>query len=129
MSKTVEIVWSSCLKIIQDNVNPQSFRTWFEPIKPVKLENGVITIQVPSQFLYEWLEEHYVSLLSKTIKRELGNNARLEYRIVVENSSKSANPYTINVPTKDPKLMNPAANVLPQATVAPPVRNPFILPG
>ena len=58
-----------------------------EPIKPVELKGSVLTIQVPSQFFYEWLEEHYVSLLRKTIKRELSNDARLEYRIVVENSS------------------------------------------
>ena len=85
--KSANSVWNNCLEIIKDNVSQQSFKTWFEPIKPVELKGTVLTIQVPSQFFYEWLEEHYVSLLRKTVKRELGNNARLEYRIVVENSS------------------------------------------
>jgi chromosomal replication initiator protein len=67
--QTCETVWVNCLKLIQDNVNPQSFRTWFEPIKPIKLDNKILTIQVPSQFFYEWLEEHYVSLLKKTLKQ------------------------------------------------------------
>ena len=62
MSKNCETVWISCLSIIKDNISAQSFRTWFEPIKPVKLENNILTIQVPSQFFYEWLEEHYVTL-------------------------------------------------------------------
>ena len=56
MARTADEVWKSCLKIIKDNVSAQSFKTWFEPIKPVKLEKSILTIQVPSQFFYEWLE-------------------------------------------------------------------------
>jgi chromosomal replication initiator protein len=84
MARTAEDVWKNCLKIIKDNVSAQSFKTWFEPIKPVKLEKSVLTIQVPSQFFYEWLEEHYIKLLRKTLQRELDKNARLEYQIVVD---------------------------------------------
>ena len=65
-----EKVWENCLRIIKDNVSSQSFKTWFEPIKPIKLQNNVLTIQVPSQFFYEWLEEHYITLLRKTLKNE-----------------------------------------------------------
>ena len=50
--KNVEKVWENCLKLIRDNVSPQNFKTWFEPIKPVKLEKHVLTIEVPSQFVY-----------------------------------------------------------------------------
>ena len=59
-------VWARCLEVISDNISSQAYKTWFAPIKPVKLEESVLTIQVPSQFFYEWLEEHYVSLLRKT---------------------------------------------------------------
>ena len=85
MEKTCESVWKKCQQIIKDNVSPQSFKTWFEPIKPVKLDGKVLTIEVPSQFFYEWLEEHYIGLLKKIIKKELGAEGRLEYSIVVEN--------------------------------------------
>ena len=78
MEKTHAKVWEQCLTIIKDNVTPQSFKTWFEPIKPIKLKDNVLTIQVPSQFVYEYLEEHYISLLRKAIKRELGSDSRLE---------------------------------------------------
>ena len=127
-NKDYQSVWASCLKIIKDNVNLQSFKTWFEPIEPVKLEDDVLTIQVPSQFFYEWLEEHYVTLLRKTIKRELGVNARLEYRIVVENSSGGNSPFTIDYPN-----YNTGANKNPE--IAAPlvmgtsIKNPFVIPG
>ncbi|MBT8196478.1 MAG: chromosomal replication initiator protein DnaA, partial [Bacteroidia bacterium] len=67
MDKNIETVWQNCLNLIKDNVSPQNFKTWFEPIKPLKLEKKVLTIEVPSQFVYEWLEEHYVDLLRKTV--------------------------------------------------------------
>ena len=72
MSIDHKSVWKKCLSIIKDNINYQSYKTWFEPIIPIKLDNSVLTIQVPSQFFYEWLEEHYITLLKKTIQNEIG---------------------------------------------------------
>jgi chromosomal replication initiator protein len=123
-----ESVWANCLKIIKDNLTPQSYKTWFEPIKPVKLENKVLTIQVPSQFFYEWLEEHYVSLLQKTLKQILGVGSKLEYSIIVENSSTNQSPYTINVPTGSGKKVVTNEVNLP-LNVTSNIKNPFIIPG
>ena len=67
--KVFEIVWKNCLSIIKDNVSPQSFKTWFEPIKAIRLKSSILTIQVPSQFFYEWLEQHYIDLLKKTVNQ------------------------------------------------------------
>jgi chromosomal replication initiator protein len=132
MEKSFDKIWENCLKIIKDNIGVQAFKTWFEPIKPVKLEGNVLTIQVPSQFFYEWLEENYITLLKTTIKKELGSDGRLEYSIIMENSFDSTHPYTIKVPTsnkkatKNPSLSMPidinkgSSNTIP---------NPFIIPG
>ncbi len=65
-------VWNNCLKIIKDNVPSISFRTWFEPIIPLRLENKVLTIQVPSPFFYEYLEEKYIDIISKTLTEGAG---------------------------------------------------------
>ena len=70
MIKDCATVWDSCLRTIRKNVNSQSFKTWFEPIRPVRLEEGALTIQVPNKFFYEWLDEHYVALLKRTIRQE-----------------------------------------------------------
>ena len=61
--------WENCLNVIKDNISAQAFKTWFTPIIPVKIENSTLTIQVPSHFFYEWLEEHYINLLSRVIKK------------------------------------------------------------
>ena len=84
MEKSAQKVWDNCLKIIRDNINHQSYETWFQPIRPLRLVDNVLTIQVPSQFFYEWLEEHYIDLLKKTIKKELGTSGRLEYSVLID---------------------------------------------
>ncbi len=94
-----ELIWKNCLEYIRERIPNQSFSTWFDPINPLKTEGNVLTIQVPSQFFYEWLEEHYVHILKEAIAKEMGDDARLEYSVVVENedSNKSgATPLKIN---------------------------------
>lgn len=128
--KTCEQIWNNCLNIIRDNVSLQSFKTWFEPIKPVKLNGNVLTIQVPSQFFYEWLEEHYITLLKKIIKKELGTEGRLEYSIVMENSFNSTKPYTVKIPTTNTKdIKNPAVSMPVDIGGNTGIKNPFIIPG
>ena len=56
MEKALDKVWINCLEIIKDIVEWQHFKTWFEPIKPVALKEKILTIQVPSQFFFEYLE-------------------------------------------------------------------------
>ncbi|GGE95131.1 chromosomal replication initiator protein DnaA [Hymenobacter cavernae] len=95
----------------------QSFRTWFEPIVPVQLHNNVLIIQVPSQFFYEWLEEHYVDVLKKSIYQELGPDGRLEYSIVVDQGNSQNKPRTVNIPTAR-KAAAPAQAATDAAVVA-----------
>lgn len=131
MEKAFTKVWENCLGIIKDNVSSQSFKTWFEPIKPIKLSSNVLTIQVPSQFFYEWLEEHYITLLKKTIKKELGAEGRLEYSIIMENNyNNSSKPYTVKIPTNNKKeLKNPSVSMPIDLNQNGGIRNPFIIPG
>jgi chromosomal replication initiator protein len=129
MKKDHEKIWDRCLEVIKDNVSQQSFKTWFEPIKALRLQDHVLTIQVPSQFFYEWLEEHYIGLLKKIIKKELGNEGRLEYSIIMENGFQNANPYTVKMPTSHAReVKNPACRFRSMWPTAP-SRIPFIIPG
>jgi chromosomal replication initiator protein len=76
-----QAVWNACLDHIRESVNTQSFKTWFEPMIPLHLRAGKLTVQVPSQFFYDWLEEHYYTIISQTIETVLGKDAHLEYSV------------------------------------------------
>jgi chromosomal replication initiator protein len=73
--------WMACLEIIRERVNTQSLKTWFEPVQPLHLRAGKLTVQVPSQFFFDWLEEHYSEVFTTTITRVLGKDATLEYTV------------------------------------------------
>ena len=83
-----DLIWKNCLEYIKERVPNQSYNTWFKPIRPLKSEGNVLTIQVPSLFFYEWLEEHYVHTLKDAISKEMGIEARLEYSVVVNDDKK-----------------------------------------
>jgi chromosomal replication initiator protein len=108
----------------------QSFKTWFEPIEAVSLEKNVLTLQVPSQFFYEWLEEHYISLLKK--KKELGNNGRLEYSVIVDSAYNESSPRSVNYPTSHKNATRNKAVAMPidlNRGRSRDIPNPFIIPG
>ena len=91
-------VWNDCLEVIRINVEEENFNTWFKPISPLRVEGDVLTIQVPSQFFYEWLEDNYVSVLKKAIHTVLGPAGRLEYSVVVDSGNQQAPPVAVNYP-------------------------------
>ncbi len=129
MNKDYQQVWSNCLRVIKDNVPAISFRTWFEPIVPIRVEKNILTIQVPSPFFYEYLEEQYIDILRRTLRTELGENAKLEYSVIMENNVYSnTTPYTVKLPTNDRRELSNKPLSLPlddQKTI----KNPFIIPG
>jgi chromosomal replication initiator protein len=126
---TADNAWNECLEIIQDNISYQKYKSWFEPIRPVKLENDTLTIQVPSQFWYEWLEEHYYNMLRSTIAKVLGNEGKLEYSVLVEKSEKLEDNRSIRLPQRPmppskPQEMNTFTEYHPGK-----IENPFVIPG
>ena len=101
MRETAQSVWNNCLEFINDNIQPQAYKTWFEPIHAVKLADNALSIQVPSKFFYEWLEEHYVKILKVALTKELGESAKLVYIIKMENTYGNKQPFTERIPSSN----------------------------
>ena len=127
--KSYQEIWNNCLKVISDNVSVQNFKTWFKPIKAVALNEKILTIQVPSQFFYEWLEKNYITLIKKTIKRELGKDAKLEYNILLDTPG-TKKPYITKIPSSGQATVtnNPVSMPMDMGSGSS-IRNPFIIPG
>lgn len=144
MVKDCYAVWEGCLQTIRKTVNAQSYKTWFEPIKPVRLDNNALTIQVPNKFFYEWLEEHFVALLKTTIRKELGEKGRLEYQILVPDNTKNSDAmrHTQTAATRTPApAVQPVTTTATSTAIQPDlvpqgmmtdtesIKNPFVIPG
>ena len=127
---TFKEVWSNCLKIIKDNVPAVSYQTWFEPIVPIRLDSNILTIQVPSPFFYEYLEERYIDILRKTLRKELGPDAKLEYSIVMDNNKVSnSKPFTVKYPAQNKTELKNKPVPFPIQSEGGSIKNPFIIPG
>ncbi len=129
MERTAEAVWRNCLNYVQDNISQQAFKTWFLPIRPMKLQSKIITLQVPSKFVYEWLEANYVKLLKSAITKEMGSDARLVYSIVMDQESAHLGTSNMDIPSANRgPVENPQVS-LPARIGDDGIRNPFVIPG
>ncbi|WP_147677532.1 chromosomal replication initiator protein DnaA [Algibacter pacificus] len=129
MSITAQTVWNNCLNFIKDNIQPQAYKTWFEPIIAVKLTDNALSIQVPSKFFYEWLEEHYVKILKVSLTKELGEQAKLVYIIKMENTYGNKQPFTEKIPSANRSGLKSQDVDIPLKNKNPELRNPFVIPG
>ncbi|CAM4067504.1 MULTISPECIES: chromosomal replication initiator protein DnaA [Flavobacterium] len=129
MDKTAQSVWKNCLLFIKDNIQEQAYKTWFEPIQAVDLNENALSIQVPSKFFYEWLEEHYVKLLKVSLTKELGPSAKLLYKIRMENAYGNKLPFTEQIPSNNRQPVKTQEVDVPIVQKNPELKNPFIIPG
>ncbi|WP_262733689.1 chromosomal replication initiator protein DnaA [Gaetbulibacter sp. NE] len=129
MNVTAQSVWNNCLSFIKDNIQPQAYKTWFEPIVAVKLTDNALSIQVPSKFFYEWLEEHYVKILKVALTKELGETAKLVYVIKMENTYGNKQPFTEKIPSSNRTAVKSQDVDIPLNNKNTELKNPFVIPG
>ncbi|MDR0606328.1 MAG: chromosomal replication initiator protein DnaA [Bacteroidales bacterium] len=120
-------VWDECLKVIKDNIPLDSYRTWFEPIKPINLSGQVLTIQVPTFYYHEVIEGNFWKLLKSAIHKVLGPNGKLEYKILLTNNGIAVRlPPSIGTVDVQKK---PYEIPIGEKTKKQEIPNPFVLPG
>ncbi|RJP64050.1 MAG: chromosomal replication initiator protein DnaA [Ignavibacteriales bacterium] len=100
LQKSAVDVWKECLKIIKDNVPFITYNTWFLPIKPFDIENTILKVYVPNSFFIEWIEEHYNTLINKTIHQVLGSDGKLIY-LILEEKEETAEPHKFDTTSKN----------------------------
>jgi chromosomal replication initiator protein len=106
IGKTAAVAWHECLELIRPQVKPLTFSTWFEPIIPASLENGLLTVEMPSTYFYEWLEEHYFDLIQSSLREVLGRESTLQYAVKVPKQDQmtfgvESNPYPMGYPSPE----------------------------
>ena len=98
MQLDYKILWDKCLTVIRDFVPEAAYKTWFLPIVPLACEDKKVTIQVPSQFFYEYLEEKYANILQMTLHRVFGKGMILNYRVLAgQNTTGTAVEYPTEI--------------------------------
>ncbi len=130
MKPDCESIWNGCLRMIGETVQDVSFKTWFEPIVPVSLENDILTIKVPSFFFYEHLEENYINVISQSLRRQAGPNIKLKYVVGAE-KPKPGNTasVTMNVAGNGSEVKTATGNGKHNVDTHATIKSPFAIPG
>lgn len=97
MQENLNILWSECQQILRDNLSPSAYQTWFAPVEAIQWDNNVLVLQVRSQFIVDYIEENYLNLLSRVLRKVFGAKVQLEYRILMAGGS-------IDIPSDSSKL-------------------------
>ena len=115
--KSASEVWEACLKVIQGQTKPLSYRTWFQPLIAKDIQENLLTVEVPSTYFYEWLEEHYFGLIQASLQNVLGSDAKLQYAVRIPSHIPGNQPTDGNetptgppVPTEDGHANGSARN-------------------
>lgn len=116
-------IWSKCLALIREQVIPEKFRVLFEPIRALKFKEDILTIQVPSAYIYEALEGEYIDILKNALQTVIGPKAKLEYSVVVERV-KASEPLTTTL-ASSPVRKPAVSTVYLDKTVNTGLKNPF----
>ena len=89
MQKSHKALWDDCLRKIRQNVTEQIYKTWFEPIvfESYDEQQKTVLVQVPSQYVYEYLEQYYVRLLAWALNTSFNDNVKLTYRLGVDSEN------------------------------------------
>lgn len=87
MKQDLNILWAECQQILRDNLSQSAYQTWFAPVLALQYENDVLVLQVKSQFVVEYIEENYLDLLSRVLRKVFGPQVQLEYRITYAGST------------------------------------------
>jgi len=129
MDKTLKHIWQECLQIFKDNLDEETYKSLFLSIKPADFDNNTLTLQLPSLFVYEYLEENYLDLIKKTLKRVIGSNAKLEYKVTVDNTTAPKNPQKSSVRLMGNSSSSAQENNPIDIKTKNTPKNPFIIPG
>ncbi len=78
----IKKLWDDALVNIELTITSANFKTWFRDTHIISLEDGTITLGVPSVFVRDWLQDKFQNMILKTL-RELTPHARsIEYAVV-----------------------------------------------
>ena len=123
-----QTIWNECLKIIQSNISPEHFETWFQPVVPVSLKQQELTIQVPSMFYYEFIENNFWQLLKTAVRHVMGPDGKLAYSVVMGKNVLRLPQSSSEVGSNQP-AMPPLPSGSDTEKQGREIVNPFVIPG
>ncbi|WP_252504976.1 chromosomal replication initiator protein DnaA [Sporosarcina sp. Marseille-Q4943] len=84
----LEKLWNDVLSKIEDKISRPSFETWLKSTKLMSYGDENVTIAVPNSFAKDWLENHYVHLITGILSELTGEDRLIHFVVPKEMEEK-----------------------------------------
>lgn len=74
--------WEKFMNGIACKVGKTDFATWFSSLQFVSFEDSVLTVAVPTVFVFQYIEDNFIQQISSVLKEIYGKNTLMEYRVI-----------------------------------------------
>ena len=74
-------IWQKATDRIRDELGPVGYETWIGPLNFLGLQNGTATVEAPNRFFRDWVRDHYLDLMCKSIAAEVGERAEIKLTV------------------------------------------------
>src|SRR5215213_7117163 len=103
---TAEGLWSEVSSRLRGALNETTYRTWFNHVEGLELNDDEFVLAVPNDFTRDWIEGHFVGLLSAAVGDATGRERRIQLR-VTEANGEQAEPVEVQRREQTGAGMNP----------------------
>ena len=76
--------WSKVLRELKEGQPKHAYSTWFEPIKPIGLNNNTLVLEMPNQFFYEWIQTHHQRTIETATQNVSSEVLEIKYTVSPE---------------------------------------------
>lgn len=80
-------LWEKALSLLQTEVNDQTLKAWFLPIRQVSCDKEGLVLGVPNKFFETWIREKYISLIKTSVQQIAGFPLSIKFKLVETNLS------------------------------------------
>ncbi len=74
-------LWQEAVSQLEKTLSPQHFSTWIRPIRFLSLKKDHLVLEVPNRFVFDWVRDHYASLIQETVSQIGAVTYRVSFEI------------------------------------------------
>jgi len=109
-------IWNSLKDKLLSSLGSTLYDTWFKPLKPLSLSSDFFEIAVPNKFYLDWVKEHYLPLIQRSLVEITGQELKIVFTVA---SMKDAAPVSRKSPAVEESPRQPQANKPPPSQLNP----------
>ncbi|MDX6369374.1 MAG: chromosomal replication initiator protein, partial [Gaiellaceae bacterium] len=78
---TADSLWNDVAARLREALNDTTFQTWFGEVGGAEIDGDLFAIAVPNDFTREWIEGHFLSLISAALEDATGRELRIALKV------------------------------------------------